>query len=75
MHMTNVVHTPADIDEETRILEEMTPEELGKHIRELVLESRRARAHREGKRAIRKNDLRALAAWERELTNGYGVER
>lgn len=48
-----------------------TPEELGAHIRDLVLASRRSRRNRDI--SVRKGDLRSLAAWERELTDGYGV--
>lgn len=64
-----------DIEKEVEALEDMTPEELAGHIRDLVLDSRKARAHRAGKRAIRRGDLKALCAWEREISENYGVER
>jgi len=65
--------TKIDTSEEEKILDEMTPEQLGKHIRELIHESRRSRRHRT--MGVRKGDLKALAAWERELTNNYGVKK
>lgn len=59
--------------EDTNDLGDMTPEEIAGHIRELVLAGRRSRAHR--RPFDEKNDLKILASWERELTDGYGVEK
>ena len=56
----------------TEELEAMTPEKLRGHIRDLVLAGRRSRHHRA---AFKKGDLKALCAWERELTSNYGVEK
>lgn len=71
----DMTRTDIDIDKEVEALDDMTPEKLAEHIRDLVLDSRKARAHRNDKRAIRKGDLRALAAWERDLTSNYGIKR
>jgi len=59
----------------TEEIDDMTPEALAGHIRELVLDGRKARRNRASKRGILKNDLRALAQWEREITLNYGVSK
>lgn len=70
------VITPEEMYEDVKKLaeelEDMTPEALAGHIRELVLAGRKSRRHRA---AFRSGDLKALCAWERELTENYGVER
>lgn len=49
---------------------EVTAAEIGAYIKDVVLSSRRSRAHRKN---IPKGTLKALSQWERESTNNYGV--
>ena len=60
-----------DIKKLSKDIDDMTPEKLAAEIRSLVLTSRQSRRHRG---LIKKGDLRALASWEREITNNYGVK-
>lgn len=52
---------------------EANVDEVREMLATLVFESTRSKRHREVN--FRSMDFKALCEWERELTDGYGVER